>query len=111
MHIDLSAEALLSQLGYSKTEHSIEQMEKIINNTNKFEKFSNHILSLNDSLARVKGFVAMSNSQNNLKIKGSKDTSQEIEKEFTDTVEDWSKKYKVEIEKVQNKPTYYIIGQ
>ncbi|HIO95723.1 MAG TPA: hypothetical protein EYG67_02780 [Campylobacterales bacterium] len=111
MNIDLSPEALLSQLGYSKTEQSIEQMSNIINNTNKFDKFSNHILSLHDHLAHVKGFVAMSNSHNSLKIKGSVDISTEIQNEFTSAVESWATKYKVEIEKVENRPTYYIIGQ
>ncbi len=111
MNIDLTPEALLLQLGYSKTEHSIQQMEKIINNTNKFEKFSNHILSLHDNLAPIKGFVAMSNSQDSLKIKGSQDTSNEVSKEFQEKVEKWATKYKVQIKKVSNKPTYYILGQ
>jgi len=78
MQIDLSAEALLSQLGYSKTESSIEQMEKIIDNTSEFDKFSKHLLSLNDHLAPIKGFIGMSSTQNNLKIKGSDCTSKEI---------------------------------
>jgi len=111
MNIDLTPEVLLSQLGYSKTEQSIEQMKKIIENTNNFEKFSNHILSLHDNLAPLKGFVAMSNSHNNLKIKGSQDTSEEITKAFTEKVEKWAEKYKVKIQKVSQKPTYYILGQ
>jgi len=111
MNIDLTPEALLSQLGYSKTENSIRQMEKIINNTNKFEKFSNHILSLHDNLAPIKGFVAMSNSQDNFKIKGSSDISSEVSEAFKEKVEKWATKYKVQIQKVSNKPTYYILGQ
>jgi hypothetical protein len=111
MNIDLTPEVLLSQLGYSKTEQSLEQMKKIINNTSNFKKFSNHILSLNDNLAPLKGFIAMSNSHNNLKIKGSQDTSDEIAKAFAEKVKNWAKKYKVEIQKVSQKPTYYIIGQ
>jgi hypothetical protein len=111
MNIDLTPEVLLSQLGYSKTKQSLKQMENIIKNTNNFEKFSNHILSLHDNLAHLKGFVAMSNSQNNLKIKGSQETSEEISEEFREKVENWAKKYKVKIQKVSNKPTYYILGQ
>jgi hypothetical protein len=111
MQIDLSAEALLSQLGYSKTESSVEQMEKIIDNTHEFDRFSKHLLSLNDNLAHIKGFITMSNSQDNLKIKGSQDLSSEISDEFIEAVEGWADKYKVELEKVDNKPTYYIIGQ
>ncbi len=91
MNINLTPEALLSQLGYSRTEHSIRQMEKIIKNTNRFERFSSHILSLHDNLAPVKGFVAMSNSQDNLKIKGSEDISDEVFQEFQEKVEKWAK--------------------
>jgi len=111
MQIDLSAEALLSQLGYSKTESSLEQMEKIIDNTSEFDKFSKHLLSLNDHLAPIKGFVGMSSTQDNLKIKGSDCISKEVCEQFRDTVEDWADKYKVDIEKVKDKPTYYIIGR
>jgi predicted nucleic acid-binding Zn ribbon protein len=111
MNINLTPEALLLQLGYSKTEHSLQQMERIINNTNNFEKFSSHILSLHDNLAPIKGFVAMSNSCDNLKIKGSQDISEEISKEFQEKVEKWAKKYKVQIKKLADKPTYYILGQ
>ncbi len=111
MNIDLTPEALLSQLGYSKTEYSIKQMERIIKNTNNFERFSRHILSLHDNLAPIKGFIAMSNSQDNFKIKASEDVSPEISDEFNNKVKKWAKKYKVKIKKVSNKPTYYILGQ
>ena len=111
MTIDLSPEALLSQLGYPTTEHTVEQMKRIIDNTNDFENFSKHILSLHDNLAHMKGFIAMSNSNNYLKIKRGEELSKEMAKEFTDTVESWAKKYKVKLEKVPNKPTYYILGQ
>ncbi len=111
MHIDLSPEALLIQLGYSTTEQSIEQMKKAIENTNGFENFSKHLLSLHDELAHLKGVVALSNSKDVFKIKGSVDTSEEIQQEFTELVQHWSTKYKVQIEKVPNKPTFYILGQ
>ena len=111
MKINLTPEALLSQLGYSKTEHSIEQMEKTITNTNGFENFSKHILALHDQLAHIKGFVALSNSQDVFKVKCSEDVSKEIQTEFSTLVNHWADKYKVEITKVANKPTYYIIGQ
>jgi hypothetical protein len=111
MDINLTPEALLAQLGYSKTEKSIKQMENIINNTNGFDHFSKHILALHDQLAHLKGFVALSNSKDVFKIKRSEEVSKEIQDEFSNVVENWSSKYKVQIEKVQNKPTYYIIGQ
>ncbi len=111
MQIDLSPEALLSQLGYAKTEQTLDQMEKTIANTHGFEHFSKHILALHDNIAPLKGFVALSNSKNVFKIKGSEDVSTEINEDFSTLVENWAKKYKVNIEKVAKKPTYYIIGQ
>jgi len=111
MDINLTPEALLSQLGYTKTEPSIKQMEKTINNTNGFNKFSKHILGLHDQLAHIKGFIALSNSKDVFKIKRSPDVSKEIEEEFKNLVEAWANKYKIELEKVAKKPTYYIIGQ
>ena len=111
MDINLTPEALLSQLGYTKTEPSIKQMEQTINNTNGFNKFSKHILALHDQLAPLKGFIALSNSKDVFKIKHSSDVSTEIKEEFKNLVEGWAKKYKIELEKVAKKPTYYIIGQ
>jgi len=111
MDINLTPEALLSQLGYTKTEPSIKQMEKTIGNTNGFNNFSKHILALHAQLAPMKGFVALSNSKDVFKIKRSQEVSKEIDEEFVNLVEGWANKYKIELEKVAKKPTYYIIGQ
>lgn len=110
MQINLTPEALLSQLGYAKTEQSLAQMKQTIENTNGFENFSKHFLALHDQLAHLKGFIAMSNSQNVFKIKCSEDVSDEIKEEFTTLVQHWAHKYRVELQKVANKSTYYIIG-
>jgi len=111
MQIDLTPKALLSQLGYSNTQSSIKQVEKAINNTKGFEEFSKHILALHDELAHLKGFIALSNSKDVFKIKCSEDVSKEIQEEFRTLVENWAKKYKVNIEKIVKKPTYYILGK
>lgn len=111
MQIDLSPEALLTQLGYTTSTQAVEQIKRTIENTEGFEKFSKHILALHDELAHLKGFVALSNSKDLFKIKGSEDTSKEIQSEFDKLITHWSKKYKVETQKVGNKPTYYILGQ
>ena len=111
MQINLTPEALLSQLGYSQTDSSMVQMNATIKNTRGFEKFSKHLLALHDELAHIKGFVALSNSKNVFKIKCSEDVSNAITEEFITLVESWSTKYKVQIEKVANKTTYYILGQ
>jgi len=111
MDINLTPEALLSQLGYTKTEPSIKQITKTINNTNGFNNFSKHILALHDQLAPLKGFIALSNSKDVFKIKHNQEVSKEIDQEFKNLVESWAKKYKIELKKVEKKPTYYIVGQ
>ena len=110
MNLELTPEALLSQFGYQKSEPMLKQMEKIINNTNKFNSFSQHLLSLRDSLAPLKGYIAMSNSENYLKIKRGEEVSKEIAKEYKDTIMKWADKYKVELQNVKNSSTYYILG-
>ena len=111
MHLELTPEALLTQLGYTKTDKSVEQIKKTIANTKGFKNFSKHLLALHDELAHLKGFIALSNSKDVFKIKGSENTSKEIQKEFSELVNHWATKYKIETEKVANKPTYYILGQ
>ncbi len=111
MQLDLTPEALLAQLGYSHNEHSLDQIKKIIANTEGFGNFSQHILSFNDALAVEKGFIAMSNSEDYFKIKCDADTSADNLSAFNQRVQNWADKYKVELKKVDNKNTYYIIGQ
>ncbi len=48
MQLDISPEVLLSQLGYAKSESSLNQAKKVMNETKDFDKFSKHIISLND---------------------------------------------------------------
>ena len=110
MHLDLTPEALLAQLGYTKSEQTLKQMSDIIVNTEGFEKFSQHIPSFNDALAVEKGFIAMSNSVNHLKIKCDEDISADNLSAFTDLVKRWADKYKLDLKQVDNKNTYYIIG-
>ncbi len=110
MHLDLTPEALLAQLGYTQTEQTLKQMKEIIANTRNFEKFSQHIPSFNDALAVEKGYIAMSNSENYLKIKCNEDLSADNLSAFTALVEHWAKKYKLELKQVANKNTYYIVG-
>jgi len=111
MHLDLTPEALLVQLGYTNTEQTLKQINNIIKNTKDFNNFSQHIPSFNDALAVEKGYIAMSNSQNHLKIKCDEDISADNLSAFTQLVEHWADKYKLELEQVDNKNTYYIIGQ
>ena len=111
MHLDLTPEALLVQLGYTKTEQTLNQINDIIKNTKNFSHFSQHIPSFNDALAVEKGFIAMSNSVNYLKIKCNEDISADNLSAFSTLVSHWADKYKLELKQVDNKNTYYIIGQ
>jgi len=111
MHLEFTPEALLAQLGYSKTEQTLTQMNNIIKNTKNFDAFSQHIPAFNDALAIEKGFIAMSNSENYLKIKCQEDPSADNLSAFTALVNHWADKYKLELKQVENKNTYYIIGQ
>jgi len=110
LSIELSPEALLNQLGYPDTPKTVEQMRRVIDNTANFYKFSRHLLSLHDSLAPLKGYISISNSKDNLKIKCSGNVSEDIEEEFKNRVEKWAQRYKVDIKRLEDKLTYYIIG-
>ena len=111
MHLELTPEALLTQLGYTKTEQTLNQMNNIIKNTRNFKSFSPHIPSFCDALAVEKGFIAMSNSQDYLKIKCNEDLSADNLSAFRTLVNHWADKYKLELKLVENKNTYYILGQ
>ena len=111
MHLDITPEVLVSQLNIGKTNSSLDQVTKAIENTKEFNKFSKHIISLNDKLKHMNGFLALSNSVPHFKIKcDAANDSQEIIQEFTDEVKHWANKYNVELQKVDNKDVYYIIG-
>jgi hypothetical protein len=110
MHLDLTPEALLSQLGYSNNEHTLEQINRIIANTKGFDTFSKHLIPFNDALKVEKGFIGMSNSEDHFKIKCDEEIAAENLDAFNELVHHWADKYKIEIKKVEKKPTYYIIG-
>lgn len=109
MHIDITPNALLTQLKLSVNETSLAQMERIINNTPDALKFFKHLFSLNDTLSHIDAFIAPSSSCDLLKIKLHGDIPEKIE-EFHKIVKHWSDKYKVDVEKVSQKEVYYIKG-
>uniref|UniRef100_UPI00404820BE hypothetical protein n=1 Tax=Aliarcobacter sp. TaxID=2321116 RepID=UPI00404820BE len=110
MQIDVSAEVILSQLGYSRSDASLQQAEKMIDSTSNFDKFSKHIFSLNDHLKKMNAYVALSNKSNYLKIKCDENDSAEILEEFHNEVSHWADKYNVKLQKLDNKHIYYILG-
>lgn len=109
MHIELTSESLLVQLGYTPNDATQKQMDKIIANTNGFDKFSKHLLSLTDHIKHTNSYIAMSNTNDYLKIK-SESPSSELLNEFHTIVSDWATKYNIKLEKIKNKEVYYILG-
>jgi hypothetical protein len=107
MSIKADIENILIQLNYPVNESTKKQLETIIDNTNGFYDFAKHIFSLQDELKKVDAIVAMSNTKNFLKIKCNAKNKSEID-EFEEIINKWADKYKVKLEKVENKNTYYI---
>jgi protein subunit release factor A len=110
MQLDVSAEVILSQLGYSKSDASLQQAERIIDSTNNFDKFSKHIFTLNDHLKKMNAYVGLSNKSDHLKIKCDENDSDEILEEFHSEVSHWADKYNVKLQKLDNRHIYYILG-
>ncbi len=110
MQLEVSAEVLLLQLGYSKSEASLQQAQKIISSTKNFQKFSKHIFSLNDHLKKMNAYIGLSNKTDYLKIKCDENDAEEILNEFHQEVTHWAEKYNVELKKTENKAIYYILG-
>ncbi len=105
----MKAEGLLTQFGYSITPSSLAQIRAIIENTTNFENVEKHLVNLNDKLKSYDGFVGLSSSNEYFKIKNtSKD--EEVVAIVDNLIQEWSKKYKIKVQKVSNKETYYVVG-
>ena len=110
MQLTVSPEVILSQLGYSKSDASLYQAEKMISNTSNFDKFSKHIFSLNDHLKKMNAYVGLSNKTNYLKIKCDENDANEVLEGFHEEVSHWADKYNVKLQQLDKKPIYYILG-
>lgn len=98
---------LLTQLGYNIDDASIAQMQRILNNLDGVS--IKQILELHDHLKSNLCFVAMSSSEDRLKIKNIA-TIAEIKEKVDQMIFAWANKYKVNIKKI-NQTTYYILGR
>jgi len=107
--VKYTVDAMLTQLGYTINESVKTQMENIIKNTKDFMDIQKHIIQLNDALKPFQAHIAMSNSNDYLKIKN--ESSKESLKKVDDMINDWAKKYKINLKKVDGKETYYILGK
>ena len=100
---------MLTQLGYAPNDALVKQLEKIEENTSGYEKIQKHIMDLHDHLKVDGSFVALSNSENCFKIK-IEASSSELASEAHEKIKHFSDKFKVTINKLENKETYYIVG-
>jgi len=101
-------EAMLIQLGYTPNEALKAQLQKVIENTEGYEKIQKHIMDLHDHLKVNDSFVALSNSVDLFKIKVEA-PSEELAQEAEEKIKHFEEKFKVTLEKVNNS-TYYIKG-
>ncbi|WP_297434301.1 hypothetical protein [Sulfurimonas sp.] len=101
--------AMLVQLGYTPNEALVEQLDKIKSNTSGYEKIAKHIMDLNDHLKVENAYVALSNSKDYFKIKIESPTP-ELAEEAHEKIKHFSEKFKVQVEKLPGKETYYILG-
>ncbi|MDP3266642.1 MAG: hypothetical protein Q8M39_07430 [Sulfuricurvum sp.] len=105
----MTHDAVLNQLGLIANEALLLQMENIEKNTHGYEKIIKHILDLHEALKTSESYVALSNSSDHFKIKI--DATSDVSKaEAMGKINHFCEKFKVEIQKVQGKPTYYILG-
>jgi len=102
-------DAMLTQLGYSPNEALVSQLKRIEENTSGYEKIQKHIMDLHDHLKVDDSFVALSNSKDCFKIKV-ESPSPQIAQEAHEKIQHFSEKFKVTVNKLPNKETYYIVG-
>lgn len=105
----MQRDAMLTQLGYVPNDALIKQLERIEENTSGYEKIQKHIMDLHDHLKVDGSYVAMSNSNDYFKIKIDSKTP-ELAEEAHEKVQHFCEKFKVTLNKLENKETYYIVG-
>jgi hypothetical protein len=105
MHI----EAILTQLGYTISPSTRAQVERVIDSTVGFEHIEKHLIALHDALKAHHSFVALSSNKEYFKIKNEAQGVEMVE-EVNAIIAKWSEKYKITLEKVPNKNTYYVLG-
>lgn len=107
--MQLDRDAMLKQLGYVPNEALLDQLQRVESNTSGYEKIQKHILDLHNHLKVDGSFVAMSSSEDYFKVKIDAN-SEELAKEAHEKIKHFSDKFKVKVNKLDNKETYYILG-
>jgi len=105
----MTNDAILKQLDYTVTDSALEQVEKVKNNTNGFDYVEKHLITLHDQLKAHLSYVALSSNKDFFKIKNEA-KGKEMIKEVDQMISKWSAKFKIVIEKVEGRNTYYVIG-
>ncbi len=105
----MQRDAMLTQLGYAPNEALVKQLEKIENNTVGYDKIQKHIMDLHNHLKVDGSFVALSNSEDYFKIK-IEAPSPQLVAEAHEKIKHFSDKFKVKVNKLKDKETYYIVG-
>jgi len=105
----MDSEAVLKQLGYAPNEALMEQVGRIEANTAGYDKIQKHILELHEQLKVDDSFVALSNSRDCFKVK-IEASSDERKAEAMERLNHFAEKYKIALEQVPGKETYYILG-
>ncbi|MBE0496019.1 MAG: hypothetical protein IBX45_06385 [Campylobacterales bacterium] len=105
----MTHDALLTQFGYSVSESSLAQIDRVIQNTEGFEHIGKHLVTLHDHLQPHFSFVALSSNKDYFKIKNMA-TASEAQEEVNEIIYKWAEKFKVQLEKVSGKETFYILG-
>jgi len=105
----MNNEAMLKQLGYAPNEALLAQIETIVKNTKAFDKIQKHIFDLHDHLKVDDSHIAMSNSENYFKIKVEAPSPERTE-EALEKINHFADKYKVALQQVSGKNTFYILG-
>ncbi|MCW8837827.1 MAG: hypothetical protein OQK11_03905 [Thiovulaceae bacterium] len=107
--MQLERDAMLKQLGYVPNEALLSQLQRIEENTSGYQKIQKHIMDLHDHLRVDGSFVALSNSEDYFKVKIDAN-SEELAEEAHEKIKHFSDKFKVKVNKLDNKETYYILG-
>lgn len=105
----MTNDAILTQLDYTVTPSALEQLERVIANTKGFDYVQKHLIALHDQLKSHLSFVALSSNQDYFKIKNEAKGA-EMVAEVNEIVAKWSGKYKIDLEKVEGRDTYYVLG-
>lgn len=108
--VSLDYQGFLTQLGYAPNDAMITKMQNVVANTPGFEDIEKHIIQLNDTLKHQNSIVAVSNSHDYFKIKNNATADDKIA-ETEEIIQKWATKYKVNLKKVSEKETFYILGK